>query len=268
MKTVFITGSSSGIGRACALYFQRKGWNVAATMRSPEKESILTGLTHTACLPLDVTDPGSIETAVRECLERFGSIDVLLNNAGFSLIGPFETTPPAEIERQYAVNVFGLMNVTRALLPHFREKGKGTVVNIASTGGRIGFPYYSLYNSTKFAVEGFSEALQFELRPFGIKVKIIEPGIIKTDFYGRSMSKTLHDDDGVYGPSAGPAISRLMSLERMGISAEKTVKAIYRAAASHGRKMRYSIGPDAKALFFMRRFLPFRLLQAVLRVLI
>ncbi len=261
MKTILITGASSGIGRATALYMRKKGWNVAATMRSPQKESELTGLSGVQCFALDVTRPQTIKTAFAEAIKAFGRIDVVLNNAGFSLIGPFETTPAVEIERQYNTNVFGLMNVVREVLPHFRANRGGTIINVASVGGRVGFPLYSLYNSTKFAVEGFSEAVQHELSHLGIRVKIIEPGVIKTDFYGRSMGHTYKPGLPDYDAYVERTHAKLMALGKGGITPDKVAGKIYKAAVSKGRRMRYSVGADAKALLFIRRMLPFRFLR-------
>lgn len=269
MKTVFITGASSGIGKAAARYFLEKGWNVAATMRSPDKEKELSGDRNCICPALDVTDSKSIKKAVSEAVKRFGRIDALVNNAGFSLIGPFETTEDKDIQRQFDTNVFGLMNVTREILPLFREQKAGSIINVASIGGRVGIPLYSLYNGTKFAVEGFSESLQWELEPYNIRVKIIEPGVIKTDFYGRSMTRTVKDKSPYADFTAG-VLGTLMNFEKSGIGPDKVAKAIYRAANSGSRKMRYSVGPDAKSLLTFLKILPFgalrRLLKSYLKV--
>jgi len=148
-KVVFITGASSGIGRETAKLFQAKNWKVAATMRSPEKEEDLQKIVDLRCLRLDVTDINSIKAAINETLERFGRIDAVVNNAGFAVVGPFEAATPEQIKKQFDTNVFGLMNVCREILPYFREQKRGFIVNIASVGGRVTFPLYSLYNSTK-----------------------------------------------------------------------------------------------------------------------
>ena len=265
MKTILITGASSGIGKAVAKYFHGKGWNVAATMRSPEKENELASYVNIKCIALDVTKPASIKSAISKAVETFGAIDVVLNNAGYSLIGPFETASLEDVERQFNTNVFGIMNVVREILPHFRLKQAGTINNIASIGGRIGFPLYSLYNSSKFAVEGFSESLQHELRPLHIRVKIIEPGIIKTDFYGRSMINTYKGGAPDYDAYANRTIKKLMAMENGGITPDKVAKKIYRAAKTKSWRMRYSVGTDAKAVLFFRRVFPLRFLQWVLR---
>jgi NADP-dependent 3-hydroxy acid dehydrogenase YdfG len=158
-KTVLITGASSGFGKETAKEFQQNGWNVIATMRSSEKEQELNKLENVFVTRLNVQEPASIEMAVQSGIEKFGNIDVLVNNAGYGLMGVFESATRAQIQNQYAVNVFGLMDVTLALLPHMRQQGKGAIINVTSFGGVVGLPFGSLYNSSKFAVEGFSEAL-------------------------------------------------------------------------------------------------------------
>lgn len=192
-KVVLITGASSGIGLHTARLFQAKNWKVAATMRSPDKADDLKKIVDIECFRLDVTDIESIKSAISATLYKFGRIDVVVNNAGYGLIGPFEAATPEQVERQFQTNVFGLMNVCREILPYFREQKRGHIVNIASVAGRITFPAYSLYHATKWAVEGFSESLQYELEQFNIRVKIIEPGPIKTDFYGRSQEITRNE---------------------------------------------------------------------------
>jgi short-subunit dehydrogenase len=181
-KTVFITGASSGFGKETAKLFQSKGWNVIATMRVPEKETELSSSNNVFVLQLDVTEQTGIAKAVDESMKRFGTIDVLINNAGYGLTGVFESSTPAQIERQYAVNVFGVMNVTKAVLPVMRKNKSGTIINISSFGGITAGQFSSLYNSSKFAVEGFSEALSHELSFMNIAVKIIEPGSVSTNF--------------------------------------------------------------------------------------
>src|SRR5262249_51783053 len=186
-KTILITGASSGIGKATAKYFQQKGWNVVATMRTPEKEQELTSLDRVLVVRLDVQDAASIGRAVKAGIERFRKIDVLLNNAGYGAFGPLEATPMEKIRRQFDVNLIGLLETTKALLPHFRANRDGVIINISSIGGRMTFPLGTLYRGTKFAVEGVSEALSFEMAAIGVRVKIVEPGAIKTDFGGRSF---------------------------------------------------------------------------------
>ncbi|MCZ8342554.1 MAG: SDR family oxidoreductase [Leptospira sp.] len=255
-RTVLITGASTGIGKATALYFQEKGWNVAATMRTPEKNTDLKGLPNLKTYALDVTNRTSIENAVSSILKDFGTIDTIVNNAGYGLTGPFEGASAEQIQKQFDTNVFGLMNVTRAILPYFRKQNFGTIINIASMGGRIVFPYYSLYHGTKWAVEGFSESLRFELEPLGIRVKIIEPGAIKTDFYDRSNDSTIRSSPEEYQSLYRKAEVNIAKAEKSAIPAIKVAKVVFKAATQKNKKLRYAVGPDAKALLFLRNFLP------------
>ena len=210
-RVVLITGASSGIGKETAKLFQTKDWKVAATMRDPESADDLRNIVDLECIRLDVTDTGSVRSAIAETLEKFGRIDVVVNNAGYAAVGPFEAATPEQIERQFQTNVFGLMNVCREILPYFREQKRGYIVNIASIGGRTAFPLYSLYNSTKWAVEGFSESLQYELEQFNIRVKLIEPGPIKTDFYSRSEEVMKKDGLTAYDHFAASVIPNMQS---------------------------------------------------------
>jgi NADP-dependent 3-hydroxy acid dehydrogenase YdfG len=262
MKTVFITGTSSGIGLRTALHFHEKGWNVIATMRHPENrttllhENGLTDLVH-----LDVMDESSIQAAVHYALEKYKTIDVLVNNAGYAAYGPFEATAPAQVKKEYDTNVFGLMDVTRAFLPVFRKQNGGTIVNVASMGGRISFPLYSIYNSTKFAVEGFSESLRYELAPLNIKVKLIEPGVIKTDFYDRSLDRVDASGlGGAYDDFIRRAKKNLSdTFIQQGCEPEVVAHEIYQAATDTGSRLRYPVGTDAKLVRVARWLLPERL---------
>jgi NAD(P)-dependent dehydrogenase (short-subunit alcohol dehydrogenase family) len=252
-KTVLITGAGSGIGRATVVCFQQQGWNVAATLRSPEKAGELQRLDRVSCLHLDVTDRESIQQAIAQAREQFGAIDILVNNAGYSLTGPFEACTPEQIQQQFATNVFGLMEVTRAILPHFRQRRQGTIINIASIGGRMAFPLYSLYHATKWAVEGFSESLQYELRPFNICVKIVEPGPIKTDFYSRSADPATMP---VYQSFADRVLPQLTRAGETGSPPEVVARGIYRAATDGRDRLRYPVGGNAGLLLLLRKLLP------------
>jgi short-subunit dehydrogenase len=196
-KTIVITGASSGIGKASVKYFAEKGWNVAATMRAPEKETELSEIENVKIFELDVAKQETIDQVYENILKEFGEVDALLNNAGYAVSGPFELSTDEQIRKEFDVNVFGLFNTTRTFLKHFREKRKGVIVNISSMGGKITFPLISTYHSTKFAVEGFTESLSYELDALGIKVKLVEPENIATDFSGRPLdvakSETITD---------------------------------------------------------------------------
>src|SRR6476469_7792630 len=153
-KTIFITGASSGIGKTTAIYFAERGWNVAATMRHPLKEETLIKYKTIKCYALDVLDEESIKLAFHAAIKDFGAIDILLNNAGYAALGPFEAADKYQISKQFDTNVIGLMSVCQQFIPYFRQQLNGTIINVASVGGRMTFPLYSLYHGTKWAVEG------------------------------------------------------------------------------------------------------------------
>ena len=254
-KTILITGSSSGIGKETAKLFQAKGWNVVATMRNPEKESELSKLNNVLVTRLDVLDAASIENAVQEGIQKFGKIDILLNNAGYGAYGPLESFPRERILRQFNTNVIGLLDVTRALLPHFRKNKNGMIINVSSMGGKITFPLGSLYHGTKFAVEGISESLRYEVEQFGGIVKIIEPGAIATDFAGRSFDFN-HDENLLEYQHIVTKITT--AFPKMIKNASKTdivTKVIFEAATDGKSKLRYMVGKDAKLYNFMNKWL-------------
>jgi NAD(P)-dependent dehydrogenase (short-subunit alcohol dehydrogenase family) len=265
-KVVFITGSYSGIGRATAEFFADEDWKVVATMRNPaERKSDLMEHENIDLVHLDVTDPDSIREAVRTAVEKHGHIDVLVNNAGYAVEGVFESATPEQAKKQFDTNVLGLMAVTREVLPVMREQNGGVIVNVSSIGGRMAFPMYTLYNSSKFAVEGFSEGLQYELRPHNIKVVLIEPGVIRTDFYGRSMVITkkegLTDYDG-FADSARRGVERTGS---KGSPPEIVAMCIYGAVNDGKWKLRYHAGRYSGLMLTMRRLLPDRAMFGLIR---
>jgi NAD(P)-dependent dehydrogenase (short-subunit alcohol dehydrogenase family) len=250
MKTILITGASSGIGRASVLKFQAEGWNVAATMRSPEKETELQKLSNVAIFALDVTDLNSINTAVAGTLGQFKGLNVLLNNAGYGLAGPFEAADAAQIERQFATNVYGPIYTTQACLPHFRAQASGLIINVSSIGGRLVLPFNSLYHGTKYALEGISEALALELAPYGVRVKIVEPGGVRTDFAGRSLELAKKDGLNAYDDSIQRAMAIFMSPDRAKDYSEASdiAEVIYTAATDGTNQLRYLAGKDAEAM--------------------
>ncbi len=255
-KTVLITGASSGIGKSAVQYFQGKGWNVAATMRKPENEKELNQLQNVKLFRLDVMDDASIEKAITDARAAFGGIDVIINNAGYGAVGAFEAASKEQIQRQFDTNVFGVMNVTRAILPYFREKKSGTIINVTSMGGRLTFPLYSLYHGTKWAVEGFSEALQYELNQFNIAIKIIEPGAIKTDFYDRSQDLFSKEGLTQYDDYQNLTMPNIQKAGADAPGPEVVAKKMYEAATDGSKRLRYAVGSNAPLLLFLRRILP------------
>ena len=253
-KTILITGSSTGIGKATAKKFQAEGWNVIATMRKPENETELTALENVLVTRLDVQDLSSIDAAMAAGIEQFGKIDVVLNNAGYGLMGTFESAPRENVQRQYDVNVFGLFDVTRAALPHFRANKGGTFINVSSVGGRITFPLTSLYHSTKFAVEGFSESVHYEWAPLGIKVKIVEPGGVATDFGSRSLDFQHNEALTEYNEFVGNTMQTFQKMmDPANIStSEMVADVIYTAATDGSNQLRYIAGADAEQFLAAR----------------
>ena len=194
-RTVLITGCSSGFGRLAAKTFHQRGWNVVATMRAPEREAELTGLDNMLVTRLDVTDQDSIQNAVDAALERFGAIDALVNNAGYGGHALFEQASDEVIRGMYETNVFGLMNVTRAVLPSMRRSRRGCVVNVTSMAGMLGLPGSSIYSSSKFAVEGLTEAMAIEYAPLNIRVRSVLPGAYPTTRFNASTDNELDTGD-------------------------------------------------------------------------
>ena len=245
-KTILITGASSGLGKETAKLFQRKGWNVIATMRKPENETELHLLENVLVTRLDVLNVDSIEHAVNKGIEAFGRIDVLLNNAGYGAYGTLESFSREKIIRQFNTNVIGLLDVTKALLPHFRENSSGTIINISSIGGKMAFPLGALYHGTKFAVEGISESLKYEVAEFGGKVKLIEPGAITTDFTGRSLDFCNDETYTEYQPLIGKVMSAMQSLFQNASAASVIANVTYQAATDDTSQLRYIAGEDAE----------------------
>lgn len=255
-KTVLITGCSSGFGKATASHFANQGWNVVATMRNPKPDNELARVDGVLVTHLDVQDPASVEQAVAVGIERFGRIDALVNNAGFGLYGVFEATPREKIREQFDVNVFGTMDVTRSLLPHFRANKAGVILNVTSGAGIFTLPMISLYSSSKFALEGFSEALTYELAPLGITVKLIEPGgVVSTNFGKRSGSEA----ESAQVPSDYDAFlagtqAIFAGLRGMASATEGDVaKVIFDAATDGTDQLRYVATDDIKPMIKARR---------------
>lgn len=237
-KTVLITGASSGFGRDTALLFKSKGWNVAASMRSPDKAEGWTVPAGLFAPKLDVTDRASMQSAIDETVSRFGRIDVLVNNAGFGLLGPLEGASPADIRREIGTNLMGVIEMTQLVLPLMRAAGSGVIVNVSSVGGRATLPLFSTYHATKFAVERLTETLQYELQSHGIRVKLVEPGGSKTNFDSRSMVRTPHP--------AYTALSNGVDKTWARTAAnlpgpEKVAQMIYRAATDRTTRLRYPV---------------------------
>jgi NAD(P)-dependent dehydrogenase (short-subunit alcohol dehydrogenase family) len=206
VRTWFITGASSGFGRLLAEELLKRGERVAVTARDKSKVDDLEKkhLGKARAFTLDVTKPAAIAETVQQAIESFGRIDVLVNNAGYGVNGAIEEVAEEEFEPMFQTNIYGLIRTTRAFLPHFRQRRSGHIINFSSIGGLIGSAGWGFYNTTKFAVEGFTEALAAEMKPLGVKVTAIEPGPFRTDFLGRS-GKLAERELPEYAQTAGKA---------------------------------------------------------------
>ena len=249
-KTIFITGSSSGLGRATANLFASKGWKVIATMRNPAKETELKHLDGVALLPLDVTKPDQIKTTVEKVI-GLGGVDVVFNNAGYGMAGPLEGLTDEQMVRMVDTNLMGAIRTTKAFVPYFREKGSGLFINTTSIGGLITVPFNSLYHATKWALEGWGESMAYELKQFGIGMKIVEPGGMKTDFFTRSFDTGRHD---AYDKLVNQVMNVITDPKQMETysSPEQIAEVVYEAATDGKDQLRYVAGEDAKATYAMR----------------
>ena len=254
-KTILITGCGSGIGRMTAKFFHDKGWNVVATVRSnPEDDQELNALDNVLVLALDVTKEDTIKDAVKAAVERYGKIDVLLNNAGYGSYGILEATPERAIRMQYDVNVIGTLLVTKGVLPYMRREGDGIIINISSMGGKITFPMGTLYHGSKFAVEGMSEALSYELEGIGVTVKMIEPGMINTNFTETTVSLLNVDESQTeYKPFVDKVLAGMQQASSENSEPIVVAEKIYEAATDGKNQLRYIAGADAEQLIAARK---------------
>jgi NAD(P)-dependent dehydrogenase (short-subunit alcohol dehydrogenase family) len=249
-KTMLITGASSGIGKEAAKVFAADGWNVVATMRSPEKEQDLVPSDNMMLTRLDLQNAASIQEAVGQTLKKFGRIDLLVNNAGYGQYGLLEEVPPEKIWQQFETNVFGVIELMRASLPTMRRQRGGMIINVSSGGGIYGVPAMSLYSASKFALEGFSEAVSYELASQNIVLKLIEPhgGVTATNFNARVAEdsgdvRAVADYD-QFKADMREAYSRTAAASS--ISSRDVALEIYKAATDGSRRLRYFIGVDSR----------------------
>lgn len=250
MKTIFITGASSGLGKATAKLFAEKGWNVIASMRQPEKETDLTAYENIHLLKLDVTNDTEIKEAVNKAL-AMGKVDVLFNNAGYGLAGPLEGYGDQQIERQFNTNVLGVIKLTKAFLPHFREQKSGVILNTTSIGGLVTFPLSSIYHATKWALEGWSESMSFELGLHNIQIKTVSPGGIATDFMSRSLDVGSHE---AYAPLFDALLASFNNPDSplQFSEPEKIAQVVFEAATDGKNQLRYLAGDDAVGTYTHR----------------
>ena len=263
-KIAVVTGSSSGIGFETSLLLARNGFYTYATIRSLDKSSKLVDISNEEdnnlsleVLQLDVTDDKSVKDAINIIADKQGRIDLVVNNAGYGSTGAVEDFSIDEIKAQFETNFFGAIRVIQSVLPIMRKQMSGTIVNISSIGGRIAFPFSPSYASTKFALEGLSEALQYEIDQFGIRVILIEPGIIKTNFLDNiKRAKRATDPNSPYNELLQRRIERLKTMFENGTAPEEVAKVILKAVTSDNNEkldLRYVVGSDANSLLEKRK---------------
>jgi NAD(P)-dependent dehydrogenase (short-subunit alcohol dehydrogenase family) len=257
-KTIFITGTSSGLGKATAKHFAEQGWNVVATLRSPEKETELTKYPNIRLIKLDVTDTQQVAEAVQEAIDSFGTIDVVVNNAGVGVYGALELAKEKDIDWIFNVNVRGVINVTKAFLPHFRNNKGGKFINISSFMGiTTAIPLGSLYNMSKFALEGFSEGLYYELKPFNISLHLIEPGgssdnnFVKNTVWNTNSEITVYESitdklKQLFGTTDSRQVDDISTL----------VKEVNKLDTGESNKFRTVIGKSGNDLMTLRNSVP------------
>jgi NAD(P)-dependent dehydrogenase (short-subunit alcohol dehydrogenase family) len=249
-RTIFITGSSSGLGRAAAKLFAARGWKVVATMRNPERENELADLPGVVLLPLDITDQAQIERAAAKAVNG-GGVDVVFNNAGYGMAGPLEGLTDEQILRMVSTNLMGAIRTTKAFISHFREKRAGLFINTTSIGGLITVPFNSIYHATKWALEGWSESMAFELNELGIGMKTVSPGGMKTDFFTRSLDTGRHSAYDALVDRVMSAITDPKQIETYS-TPQQVAEVVYEAATDGKDQLRYVAGADAKATYAAR----------------
>jgi len=247
-KTVLITGCSTGLGNTTARKFASEGWNVVATMRKPDPRLAEENPERIYVTELDVAKPATIEAAIAAGIDRFGRIDAVVNNAGVSILSIFEATPMEAIRGVFETNVFGVMNVIRAITPYFREQGGGTIVNITSNVGFVSNPLLTVYVATKHAVEGLSESLSYELESQNISVKLVEPGAMRTTNFA---TNTMAAAQNVSIPESYKSyfdhmMNAMMNYPFENADENQVADQIYAAACDPSDRLRYLAGPDAE----------------------
>ncbi len=270
IKTVLITGATAGIGRMTALHLAKLGHHVIASGRKVVELAKLkeeAGSLSLDTLVMDVTSATSIALAVETVSTLTGGkgVDVLVNNAGFGALGPTSEIDDAEMRRQYDTNVFGLMAVTRAFLPKMRERRRGRIINVSSVGGRITLPFFGVYNSTKYAVESLSDALRYELRPFGIDVSLIEPGVIRTNFEATAVGNLAQFDSTPYAQAVAKYEQMSKSADRFASNPIVIAKAIARAVQARRPAARYVAPRTTHMILWMSAILPTRVWDWAMR---
>jgi NAD(P)-dependent dehydrogenase (short-subunit alcohol dehydrogenase family) len=257
---VLITGVSSGIGQATARYLTSAGYRVFGTSRIPERCPSVEGV---HVIGLDVRDPASVEACVAGVLDQTGRIDVLINNAGYGLFGGIEEASDAEVHAQFETNYFGMVRLTKAVLPIMRDQHRGRIINISSIAGLLAVPFLGHYSASKFAVEGYTEALHHEVAPLGIHVSLIEPGVVFSPFWNLGLVRTQQTISEYDLRRSGIEFSISKSIERRSIAPETVARKIIRVLKAPRPALRYGVGTNAQLANHLKSILPARVLHAI-----
>ncbi len=261
-KVILITGATSGLGKACAEYLSERGLIVYGTGRRamPETGSV-------KHLQMDVTDPDSVKLTIEKVIAEQGHIDVVVNNAGMGIGGAAELASVDEIRLQMRTNFMGTVHVCSAVLPHMRQNGGGTIINVSSLGGVMGLPFQAYYSASKFAVEGYSEALSLEVKPFNVKVCLIEPGDFATGFTASRILSEPTQKSKEYSAQFEKTLKNIEKEEQNGLKPEHLAKVVFRIANSKHPKFRYKVGNILQVGFAMSKtWIPSRAYQFLLRI--
>ncbi|MFC5406124.1 SDR family oxidoreductase [Cohnella soli] len=272
-KIALITGASSGFGLLIAVALASKGYRVVATMRNPEQQSQLmqeserVGVCNNIeVVQLDVTDDSSIAEAVAHTIDKYGRIDALVNNAGFAVGGVIEEVPMEAWRAQLETNFFGLVAVTRAVLPHMRSQREGAVIQIGSVSGKVGLPGYGAYASSKFAIEGFSESLRHEVAPFGIRVYIVEPGAYRTSIWSKGFANMHTQPNSPYERQLNAVLHFSRKTADTAPPPQEVADLVARLASQKSqRRLRYPVGHGSRLLIVAGKLLPWLWIEAAVR---
>ncbi|TWW00604.1 SDR family oxidoreductase [Chitinophaga pinensis] len=250
MKTIFITGTSSGLGKAAVQLFHHHGWNVIATMRNTGKGEDFSGLERVTVLPLDITNPEQIRSTVAAAI-ALGPIDVVLNNAAYGAVGPLEAFADEDISKQIDTNLLGAIRITHAFTPHFRAQQGGMFINVTSIAGLVTFPFASLYHAVKWGLEAFSEGMTYELAPWGIGVKTVAPGFIRTAFAANIKQATAVPYQEAFDRYT-KVVEGMMDPNTAGSTAEEVAAVVYEAVTDGKDQVHYTAGADARGMYERR----------------
>lgn len=265
-----VTGASSGFGMHASCALVKAGFTVIASMRDVTKRGPLDKIAeihsaaeHMEVISLDVTSPQEIEECIREIVARHGQIDLLVNNAGYACGGFTEELSSEEWRKQFDVNVFGLIDVTRAVLPHMRERRNGRIINISSISGRFGFPGLGPYSASKHAVEGFSESLRLELLPFGIHITLIEPGSYRTSIWQKGLQQTARSSASPYASQMQQLLASVEQIIQQAPEPDEVIAAIVHAATTPKPRLRYPVGRGVRLTIAAKNLLPWKWIEAI-----